>query len=136
MPEHMTSKAWPSVEGVACYWCGEECGGTCLKVTGSTQMTTGDPAYHLLTDGHTSTPKLRREGCYICEDPEYAQMGLPLCNPCPRCMKNAKNEGEMGHIPADDITCDDCGLDYQAFYQTCDQDLSKYEELEKTFPPK
>jgi hypothetical protein len=59
-----------------------------------------DPAYSLMTDSFTSTPAIHREGCYICEDPEYAQMGLPLCRLCPKC---------SGHVPADDDTCDDCG---------------------------
>jgi len=72
-------------------------------------MKTSDPAYWMLSDGHTSTPQVHRAGCYICEDKEFAQMGLPLCRPCPACIENAENEGQMGHIPADDYTCDDCG---------------------------
>jgi hypothetical protein len=47
----------------------------------------------------------QRTGCYICDDPEYALMGLPLCYPCPAC---------GGHIPADDCVCDDCGRDCEA----------------------
>ena len=85
-----------------CRWCGEDCGGTCLRLTGSTQMRTDDPAYWMLRDGHTTTPTVRRAGCYICEDPEFAQMGLSLCRPCPHC---------GGHVAADDVTCDDCGAD-------------------------
>lgn len=65
----------------------------------------GDLAYALLLDDMTSTPVFRREGCYICGDPEYALMGLPLCYPCPAC---------GGHVPADDCTCDDCGRDCEA----------------------
>jgi len=42
------------------------------------------------------------EHCYICRDPEYAQMGLPLCYPCNKC---------GGHVAADDCVCDDCGVD-------------------------
>lgn len=49
-----------------------------------------------------STPTVYRDGCYICEDPEYSMMGLPLCYKCPEC---------SGHIPADDTLCDDCGYD-------------------------
>jgi hypothetical protein len=59
-----------------------------------------DPAHALLTDSHTSTTSVYRAGCYICEDPEFAQMGLPLCRPCPEC---------GGHVAADDTVCDDCG---------------------------
>lgn len=61
-----------------------------------------DLAYTLLTDSFTSTPVTHRTGCYICEDPEFAQMGLPLCRKCPKC---------GGHIAADDSVCDDCGYD-------------------------
>jgi hypothetical protein len=63
-----------------------------------TQM--DDPAHRLLTDGYTSTSNVYRDGCYICEDPEFAQMGLPLCRPCEKC---------GGHVAADDCVCDDCG---------------------------
>jgi hypothetical protein len=38
--------------------------------------------------------------CYICNDPDYAAYGLPLCYPCPIC---------GGHIAADDNVCDVCG---------------------------
>ena len=61
-----------------------------------------DLAHALLTDSFTSTPVVHRDGCYICEDPEFAQMGLPLCRKCPKC---------GGHIAADDSVCDDCGYD-------------------------
>lgn len=66
-----------------------------------------DPAYELLYDSHKSTPKVHRKGCYICEDMEFARMGLPLCNPCCQCIAKGTN----GHIAADDGTCDDCGHD-------------------------
>lgn len=84
---------------MVCYWCGLECGGTCLSLSGSTQMKTADPAYFLLTDGVTSTPKVYSGTCYICNDPEFAQMGLPLCNPCFAC---------GGHVAADDDVCAVC----------------------------
>jgi hypothetical protein len=67
------------IEPGACHWCGKHCGGTCLKLTESTQMKTSDPAYWMLKDGHRSTPTIHRDGCYICDDPEFAAMGLPLC---------------------------------------------------------
>ena len=66
------------------------------------KMQPSDPAYWMLHDGFTTTPVIHKEGCYICEDPEYAQMGLPLCRKCPKC---------GGHIAADDSVCDDCGYD-------------------------
>jgi hypothetical protein len=58
-----------------------------------------DPAYQLLLDDHTSTPieGLYRQTCFICRDPEFAQMGLPLCYPCVVC---------KGHVPADDSVCE------------------------------
>lgn len=62
-----------------------------------------DPAYALLLDDFTTTPTVYNPRCYICRDPEFAQMGLPLCYACPEC---------GGHIPADDPICDDCGLDH------------------------
>jgi hypothetical protein len=65
-----------------------------------------DPAYALLQDGYTSTPTVFKEGCYICEDPEFAQMGLPLCKPCPIC---------GAHVAADDIECDN-GHDTMEYY--------------------
>lgn len=74
----------------------------------SVAMKPGDAAHWMLTDGKTSTPVVHRDGCYICEDPEYAVMGLPLCMKCARC---------GGHIPADDETCDDCGWCVNPFSQ-------------------
>jgi hypothetical protein len=67
----------------------------------------GDPAYWMLERGMRdeswrSKPVVFKEGCYICEDPEFALMGLPLCRKCPQC---------EGHIPADDMVCDDCGYE-------------------------
>lgn len=61
-----------------------------------------DPAQVLLRDKYTSEPEVYRQSCYICRDPEFAQMGLPLCKKCKKC---------GGHIPADDTACDDCGFD-------------------------
>jgi hypothetical protein len=84
-----------------CYWCGRQCGGTCLELRESTQMRTGDPAYWMLTDGKTSKPTVFSDFCYICKDPEFAQMGLPLCYACYKC---------GGHVPADDEICDECGI--------------------------
>ena len=63
-----------------------------------------DPAYTLLKDSIVTQPRVHREGCYICEDMEFARMGLPLCNPCCAC----RALGKDGHIAADDGQCDDC----------------------------
>lgn len=71
-----------------------------------------DPAYWLLTEENThhSIPNMDiyREYCYICRDPEFAQMGLPLCKPCEAC--------KVGHVAADDTECDRCGADAQELY--------------------
>lgn len=68
-----------------------------------------DPAYSLLLDSHTSipVPGLYRSHCYICRDPEFAQMGLPLCYACSAC---------GGHVAADETVCEDCGTDAQEVY--------------------
>lgn len=78
-------------------------------------MKTRDAAYWMLSDGHTSTPTVHRDDCYICRDPEFAQMGLPLCKPCPDC--TAKNLNDGGHVPADDEECSDCGYNLRVYYQ-------------------
>jgi hypothetical protein len=41
--------------------------------------------------------EIYRDDCYICTDPEFALMGLPVCKPCDEC---------GGHVPADDIECE------------------------------
>lgn len=101
----------------SCHWCGGDCGATCLQLTKSTQMQTGDPAYWMLSSGPVTPKTIHRDGCYICEDPEFAQMGLPLCKPCPSC---------GGHVPADDVVCDDCGDDaeYAAYMAAKEGDPS------------
>jgi hypothetical protein len=78
-----------------------------------------DPAYDLLTDDFTSTPEpgVFDEHCYICTDPEFAQMGLPLCRPCPICQLT----GIPGHVPADDSLCTLCGADEYAWRAEHDQ---------------
>lgn len=84
---------------MSCYWCGSDCEGSCLSLTRSTQMKTSDPAYSLLHDDVVSVPQVYSDDCYICRDPEFSQMGLPLCKPCFAC---------QGHVAADDDVCDDC----------------------------
>jgi len=70
------------------------------------KMKPSDPAYWMLFDEFTSTPNpdVYRDYCYICRDPEYAQMGLPLCYACEAC---------GGHVAVDASVCDDCGADQQ-----------------------
>lgn len=93
-----------------------------------------DPAFWMLFDGHVSVPVVHRDDCYICNDDEFAQMGMPLCRPCPECVRDhlvvctACNgarttdsktlcpacqgmgyAGSLGHVAADDTTCDECG---------------------------
>lgn len=68
----------------------------------SVPMRKDDPAYWLLERGvkdpsKRSVSTVYNNGCYICRDPEFALMGLPLCYPCVVC-------GE--HVPADDCICD------------------------------
>lgn len=65
----------------------------------SVPMKKDDPAYWMLSSPFTSTPVpgLYRESCYICADPEFAQMGMSLCYACPEC---------DGHVPADDVECE------------------------------
>jgi hypothetical protein len=62
----------------------------------------------MLDDDFTSTPVVHDDGCYICCDPEFAQMGLPLCRRCPECVRTGRGDG---HVPADDTVCSDCGYD-------------------------
>jgi hypothetical protein len=72
------------------------------------KMRPDDPAYWMLSDGVETTPVVHNDTCYICRDPEFAQMGLPLCRKCPAC---------GGHIAADDTVCDNCGLDDHHFWE-------------------
>lgn len=78
----------------------------------STAHNPADPAFRLLLDDFTSehAPGVQEigleRGCYICQDPEFAQMGLPLCRKCPECVRQGRGPG---HIPADDSVCDVCG---------------------------
>lgn len=64
----------------------------------SKPMSPDDPAYWMLFDGHETIPDpdIYEVTCSICRDPEFAQMGLPLCRPCEIC-------GD--HVAADDCVC-------------------------------
>lgn len=83
----------------------------------SIPMKPDDPAYWMLHDAFTSTPVVYEAGCYICEDPEFAQMGLPLCRECPECV--AADRGK-GHIPADDTICTVCEFDFDPYVPEID----------------
>lgn len=62
----------------------------------------------LYDDDYTSSTTVYDELCYICNDPDFARMGLPLCRECNEC--KSKSDGkELGHIPADDSQCTVCG---------------------------
>jgi hypothetical protein len=66
-----------------------------------------DPAYFLLERGRKDPSKRSQTTvyspkCYICNDPEFSMMGMPLCQPCLKC---------GGHVAADDCVCDICGED-------------------------
>jgi hypothetical protein len=70
----------------------------------SRPLSSDDSAYWMLEEGlcnpsKRSTTTVYRKGCYICEDDEFALMGLPLCYPCRWC---------NGHVAADSSVCDDC----------------------------
>jgi hypothetical protein len=71
----------------------------------SVPMKPSDPAYWMLFDEFTTTPVVHADHCYICNDPEFAQMGLPLCKKCPNCVRTGAG---LGHIPADDPVCTVC----------------------------
>ena len=74
----------------------------------SVPMKKDDPAYWMLEEGLADPSKRsvqtapRRSNCYICRDPEFSLMGLPLCYACEKC---------GGHVAADDTVCNDCGHD-------------------------
>lgn len=86
-----------------------------------------DPAYWMLekgraeldgpvgeAEGWVSKTTVYADGCYICEDPEFALMGLPLCYPCAVVIDGV----ECGaHTPADDVECDE-GHDAQEWHES------------------
>ena len=72
------------------------------------KMKPSDPAYWMLFDGVETTPTFNKPNCYICQDPEFAQMGLPLCYECYAC---------GSHVAADDCKCD-----HGHYQPTCPED--------------
>lgn len=87
-------------------------------------MRPSDPAYWMLDNVPRTPVEAYRDYCYICTDDEFARMGLPLCNFCPTC--------KTGHVPADDVICDDCDADIQRWYHrremrvSCRADVLRY----------
>lgn len=76
----------------------------------SVPLRADDPAYWMLQRGRED-PSWRstrhvpiHQDCYICVDPEFELMGLPLCYKCPFCE-------DGGHVPADDTVCTHCEQD-------------------------
>lgn len=89
------------------WWTYREAGRVPTTVTKPT-----DPAYQLLINPNIySTPddSIFRDDCYICVDPEFAQMGLPLCKPCEEC---------GGHRAADDNICENGHDAYELYMQS------------------
>jgi hypothetical protein len=84
----------------------------------SEPLKSNDPAYWMLEkgmrdeaegkEGWITKTEVYNERCYICNDREFALMGLPLCKPCV-----AEVDGvECGaHVPADDVECDNGHID-------------------------
>lgn len=80
----------------------------------SVPMREDDPAYWMLQKGFKDLAEgkegwitkrtVHNDNCYICNDHEFALMGLPLCYPCPVLIDGV----ECGsHVPADDEECDE-----------------------------
>lgn len=57
--------------------------------------------------------EIYKQSCYICTDPEFALMGLPVCKPCPVILDNGEPCGV--HWAADDSECDN-GCDVMGHY--------------------
>jgi hypothetical protein len=118
-------------------WLGRLAAGAHAAGNASVAANPMDPAHVLLFTGYQSVPVVHLDGCYICEDPEFAAMGMPLCSPCPDCVRNRMElcpachgtrrlpagqlctaysgsgyAGTLGHIAADDETCDECGYQH------------------------
>lgn len=69
-----------------------------------------DPAYWMLEQGRAKVESgegikkssVYNSSCYICRDPEFALMGLPLCYPCVVVTDGVQCGA---HTPADDVEC-------------------------------
>ncbi len=64
----------------------------------------------LFNDSYTSSTDAEHDpNCYICRDPDFARMGLPLCRKCFKCQK--ADPPRPGHVAADDSICTACGVE-------------------------
>lgn len=78
----------------------------------SIPLKTNDPAYWMLAEGRAKVESGEgiaktssfNSSCYICRDPEFALMGLPLCYPCTHSTDGVQCGA---HTPADDVECDE-----------------------------
>jgi hypothetical protein len=92
--------------------------GTRCGRCGGTISTSGDPAQVLLRNPSIQSVQRgpKNPTCYICNDPEFAQMGLPLCTACPEC---------GAHVPADDCVCDNGHDVMDLHFQALDADRER-----------
>ncbi len=96
------------------------------------QTPANDPAAWMIRDGLRDASRrsrqhvARRNECYICADPEFELMGLPLCRACLVCtlLRNQPLRADggsvfvpYGHVPADDTACSDCDQDDQEWHE-------------------
>lgn len=92
-------------------------------------MRADDPAFWMLAKGQSelagavedtgwvSKTTVYDELCYICIDPEFALMGLPLCKPCAWLVDGV----ECGkHVAADDTVCEDGHDAYELWMESQD----------------
>lgn len=86
--------------------------------TGPLAHQQGDPAYWMLEQGRKDPSKRSKTtvhdpDCYICKDPEFSLMSLPLCYPCPVPVDGSPCGR---HVAADDTECGIDGHDAQEQY--------------------
>ena len=66
------------------------------------EMNDNDPCgFKHLPEEQWSKSDVYHPNCYICNDPDFATHGMPLCFACSEC---------GGHVSADDDVCDVCGF--------------------------
>ena len=90
-------------------------------------MPASDPAYWMLEkgladvaegkEGWVTKTTVYNERCYICRDPEFALMGLPLCYPCTHVVDGVQCSQ---HVPAEDTVCDEGHDTYEAYMEAHD----------------
>lgn len=119
-------------EGITTMYCLHD---DCTNRNQHTHTATTDPAYALLVDPNvfsTPDPDVYDEHCYICTDPEFAQMGMSLCRSCLICLREGRG---AGHIPADDTECTACGAEDERYQEAlAELDARKAAETGRTTP--